>query len=64
VKRHFQQDRSPVRLAAYYFCKHNDKDRNDPRRVVATLAYWLAMALPEYKRLLQRDLAVQTDINR
>lgn len=37
---------SPLNLAAYFFCKHDDQARNDPRRVVATLAFRLGSMLP------------------
>ncbi len=52
VKRYYQNDGGAFKLAAYYFCKHDDTARNEPRRVVATLAYWIAMAVPEYKNLV------------
>jgi hypothetical protein len=41
-----QHSASALTLCAYFFCKHDDQARNDPRRVVATLAFRLACMLP------------------
>jgi hypothetical protein len=33
-------------LAAHFFCKHDDEGRNSPRRMLATLAFRLAVQVP------------------
>lgn len=56
VKRFFQRSDTPWQLAAYVFCKHDDAARNEPRRVVTTVAYWLAMSVPAYSYALSQIL--------
>jgi hypothetical protein len=36
-----------------HLCKHNDKRKRDPRRMVTTLAHQLAQALPDYRAALE-----------
>lgn len=46
-----------LHLAGYFFCKYDgDASRNDPRRVLTTLAYRLTGMVPEYRAELQRSL--------
>jgi hypothetical protein len=42
-----------LNVAAYFFCKHDDTMRNDPRRAVATLVYRLAARFPAMAQELQ-----------
>ena len=45
----------PVVLAVH-LCRHDDVAKRDPRRMMRSLAYQLAQALPEYRELLEADL--------
>jgi hypothetical protein len=37
---------SSLHVAAYFLCKHDSAERNEPRRVIATLAFRLAASRP------------------
>ncbi|TPX38086.1 hypothetical protein SmJEL517_g00124 [Synchytrium microbalum] len=39
-------------LAGYFFCKHNDEQRNQPERLLFTLAYQLAVTYPSIAKSL------------
>ena len=48
-------------IAAHFFCRHDDADRNDPRRVIATLAHNLALHLPMLLQAYQQILSNQAE---
>jgi len=56
---------SSPHVAAYFLCKHDSAERNDPRRVIATLAFRLAAQSPviaaEYQRRMA-DAAVRSEM--
>ena len=39
-------------VIAYHFCRHDDESRRDPKRMLCSLAYQLAVALPAYRERL------------
>ena len=49
-----------LNLAAYLFCKHDDQARNNPRRVIATLAFRFASMLPVMRVLLNKIIGDKT----
>ena len=60
------RERSEI-VAAYHFCRHDDPTRRgDPKRMLCSLAYQLAQAMPAYRaeleklRLTRADLADST----
>ncbi|KAJ3070371.1 hypothetical protein HK102_006681, partial [Quaeritorhiza haematococci] len=49
-------------LGAYFFCKHDDNERNDPRRLVNTLAYQLSQRHPVFRERLGRVYREEPDV--
>ncbi|KAJ3109123.1 hypothetical protein HDU96_007305 [Phlyctochytrium bullatum] len=49
-------------LGAAFFCKHDDTDRNDPKRVVETLAYSLSKWNPKFGRMLLKMREEEPDL--
>ncbi|KAJ3100160.1 hypothetical protein HK100_004766, partial [Physocladia obscura] len=45
-------------VGAYFFCKHNDEQKNNPRNIVSTLASQLASQFPVF---LEHLVALKTD---
>jgi hypothetical protein len=49
-----------MRVVAYFFCKHDSAERNDPRRAVTTLAFRFAAQWPAVAAEFERRLADPT----
>ncbi|KAI8846316.1 hypothetical protein BC829DRAFT_270017 [Chytridium lagenaria] len=49
-------------LGAAFFCKHDDTERNDPKRVVETLAYSLSKWNPKFGRMLLKIRDEEPDL--
>eukprot|EP01147_Barroeca_monosierra_P002089 gene2089-7999_t len=47
---------SRPKISAYFFCKHDHANRNDPRKVIATLAFRLASQHQNFRNVLHASL--------
>jgi len=45
-------------IVATFFCKRDDSDRRNPRRILPTLAHQLSLAFPEYRKHLAEALSI------
>ena len=52
--------RYPEHICAAHFCKFNNSDRANPKYIITSIAYQLAMAIPEYKAKLLDLLSLDT----
>jgi len=46
-------------VAGVHFCQYHNAETKEPRRVICSLAYWLAAKLPEYRELLERTVLLE-----
>lgn len=42
----------PNLISSIYFCKFNNSDRSDPKKIITSIAYQLSAVIPEYKEYL------------
>lgn len=47
-------------VAAAHFCKFNNSDRSNPKYIITSIAYQLALAIPEYKKKLSELMGLET----
>ncbi|KAJ3115516.1 hypothetical protein HK098_006922, partial [Nowakowskiella sp. JEL0407] len=57
------------KLGGYFFCKHNNVNRNKPQRIIVTLSYHLAQRFPEFAnainalRLAENDFLEKANVD-
>ena len=47
------------RVAAWHFCRHDDKEKSEPRALLRSLAAMLCHRLPSYKEALAQRCRVR-----
>lgn len=50
----------PESVVAAHFCKFNNSDRSNPKYIITSIAYQLAIALPEYKKKISGLMGLDT----
>ncbi len=50
----------PEYVCAAHFCKFNNSDRANPKYIITSIAYQLAMAMPEYRKKLSELMDMET----
>ena len=56
----------PENVVAYFFCRHDDSEKRDPKAMLCTLAYQLSNCkeLEDYKATLQNLISSRADIDK
>ncbi|KAJ3114697.1 hypothetical protein HK098_007207, partial [Nowakowskiella sp. JEL0407] len=49
------------KLGGYFFCKHNNVNRNKPQRIIVTLSYHLAQRFPEFANAINALRMAESD---